>query len=873
MKINAIYKSKILNILIAASVVLSTPAVPVSAQEAPLSLPGPGPYDYVIITSNALKDSFQPLIDRKISKGLTAAIVTTEYIYANYTGTENNDNADKIRSFIRDSYLNRGTQWVLLGGDVEVVPARGVFAQVGTDIQNNLPSDMYYACLDGPWNGDGDSLWGEYGDGADGGEIDMVPEVYLGRAPVSNTTEAANFVAKTIQYETSSHPNSSTVVLLAEKADSLTWGSSSMIAIRDATLPNTWNLVERYDTPSYTFQGSLVISDLNASPNMVASSGHASPTTDSRITTTDVGRLTNAFPYFMYSQGCNAGSFDTADVSIAEKHVVSAHGAFAVVMNARTGWYQSGSAPGYSHDFALGFFDAVFNEGKEHLGEANGDSKVDILLSRGGLGGIYRYVYFETNLFGDPETEFQLSVGVTNTITATAGSGGSISPVGVVSVNSGASQAFTITPDTGYHIVGVTIDGVPNGVISTYAFSNVTSNHTISATFAINDTPTNQSPQVDAGGHQTVTLAAGATLHGIVIDDGLPNPPSTITSSWSQLSGPGTVTFQDASLPTTTVQFSSTGTYVLQLTASDSVLSGSATVTIIVASDVTTNQPPLVSAGANQTIDLFAAASLSGSASDDGLPNPPGRLTTAWTKATGPGTVAFADASALATTATFSAPGVYTLRLTATDSQFASSNDLTITVTVNNQAPAVDAGNNIILTFPDPAPLIGSVSDDGLPNPPRHLTIAWTKVSGPGAVMFDPPASLSTTASFSEPGVYLLRLSANDGALASQDDLQVTVDERRMTGEGPAGINVIHPSISSEIEINFELEEPMHVTIQIYGRDGLVRALVDADTPAGSHRAIWDGRNGQGERVASGIYRVILNLGGKKLTKKVAVLR
>jgi hypothetical protein len=74
----------------------------------------------------------------------------------------------------------------------------------------------------------------------------------------------------------------------------------------------------------------------------------------------------------------------------------------------------------------------------------------------------------------------------TYTITATAGTGGSISPSGSVKVNHGADKTFTITPNSGYQILDVKVDNVSQGAISTYTFKNVTgNNHTISATFTI----------------------------------------------------------------------------------------------------------------------------------------------------------------------------------------------------------------------------------------------------------------------------------------------------------------------------------------------------------------------------------------------------
>ena len=83
--------------------------------------------------------------------------------------------------------------------------------------------------------------------------------------------------------------------------------------------------------------------------------------------------------------------------------------------------------------------------------------------------------------------------------------------------------------------------------------------------------PGNQSPVVDAGPNRTLTTLTVA-LDGTIADDGLPNPPSTVTSTWSQISGPGTASFDDASAEDTSVTFSEFGTYVLQLEADDSEL-------------------------------------------------------------------------------------------------------------------------------------------------------------------------------------------------------------------------------------------------------------------------------------------------------------
>jgi hypothetical protein len=69
------------------------------------------------------------------------------------------------------------------------------------------------------------------------------------------------------------------------------------------------------------------------------------------------------------------------------------------------------------------------------------------------------------------------------TIIASAGDGGTISPSGSVAVAQGGGKAFIIAANTGYQISSVTVDGVSQGAVSSYTFSNVTANHTISASF------------------------------------------------------------------------------------------------------------------------------------------------------------------------------------------------------------------------------------------------------------------------------------------------------------------------------------------------------------------------------------------------------
>ena len=416
-----------------------------------------------------------------------------------------------------------------------------------------------------------------------------------------------------------------------------------------------------------------------------------------------------------------------------------------------------------------------------------------------------------------------------------------------------------------------------------------------------------------------------ATLSGTVSDDGLPNPPATVTINWSKTSGPGTVTFANSHAASTTATFSTTGSYVLQLDANDSSLHTDATVSIIV------NMPPTVSAGSNQSVSM-PTATLSGSVSDDGLPA--GATTCLWTQDSGPGTTTFTNASAASTTATFTVAGTYVLRLTANDTLASTYSTVTITAgrgpyggtawpipgkveaenydyggqnvsyydttpgngngpiyrnddvdirattdvgggylinyiaagewleytvnvattanynisvrtmttntgrtmhincdgnnvtgtinlpttadwdtgatttvntisltagqhiiracmdtalfnfnwfdieySVTNSPPIVMAGSNQTINWStNTATLSGSVSDDGRPNPPASCVIAWSKVSGPGTVTFANGGSASTTATFSTTGSYVLQLDANDSSLHTDATVSIIVN-------------------------------------------------------------------------------------------------
>ncbi len=184
------------------------------------------------------------------------------------------------------------------------------------------------------------------------------------------------------------------------------------------------------------------------------------------------------------------------------------------------------------------------------------------------------------------------------------------------------------------------------------------------------------------------------------------------------------------------------------------------------------NQPPLVSAGGDQTITLPVGRESRrhclGRRPDRTAHHDlePGRRA---------GHGAFGNASAVDTTATFTQAGSYTLRLTAFDGELTSLAEVAVTVNSPsaNQAPLVSAGGDQTITLPSGANLDGTVSDDGQIAP---LTTTWSQVGGPGTVAFGNESAVDTTATFTQAGSYTLRLTAFDGELTSLAEVVVTVN-------------------------------------------------------------------------------------------------
>ncbi|MBP7637710.1 MAG: choice-of-anchor A family protein, partial [Kiritimatiellae bacterium] len=279
----------------------------------------------------------------------------------------------------------------------------------------------------------------------------------------------------------------------------------------------------------------------------------------------------------------------------------------------------------------------------------------------------------------------------------------------------------------------------------------------------------NAAPEVEAGADFEIVVGARISLQGCVADDGQP-VPSMLSTQWSVVSGDAAaVEMDDSSDPMTAVRFTATGSFTLQLTAFDGELSTSDTLAVIVLP--IPNRPPTVYAGPAQEIALYKSCKLWGMVEDDGLPVS-GTVTLLWEQTGGLGTAVISDGSQAQPVVSFPVAGLYTFRLTASDGELSAFSDTTVTVTLANQPPQVNAGDDFEMVAGLLALLRGQVIDDGLPLN-GDSWIAWTLLSGPGEAAFESPDKAVSPVTVTAEGEYVFRLTASDGENTVPDEVAV----------------------------------------------------------------------------------------------------
>ena len=398
-------------------------------------------YRYVVITSQALSEcagpnNLQTLTSDKQSRGLSTRIMTMEDIRANYTGA---DDPERVRNFIRDMHQNHATDYVLLAGDADlqvvggeteppVVPVRNLWGDIGYGV-DSIPSDLYYAALDGDFNANQNSTYGEAND-----DPDLLAEVWTGRVPADNCQEIANFVRKTLSYQNGGGDwlmnNWMVGEILFEYPDyfarddlqhvhySSTEGGFDTKGFSESAFFQTRTMYDA-DLGKEGWGPLEILNILNGGgtggpAHLINHLGHSYTYYNMRMMTDQIiSGMNNTLPFFEYTQGCYPGAFDNradpqegnqvfSQDSFAEHMTLDQYGAFAAVMNTRYGL-----GGGYSIYFHRYFWDAAFRLGESRMGVMHNYSREQMSgwVSDEGM----RWVYYEVTLFGDPELSFHLA--------------------------------------------------------------------------------------------------------------------------------------------------------------------------------------------------------------------------------------------------------------------------------------------------------------------------------------------------------------------------------------------------------------------------------------------------------------------------------
>ncbi len=377
------------------------------------SRPPASTYDCLLVTRAAFTNAFRPLVSYRSTQGLDVKVVTVESILSGYPGV---DDAEKVRNCIKEAYANWEIQCVLLGGDISTVPHRGAYGYASWE-DTEIPADLYFACLDGSWNSDGDALWGEPNDGEAGCDVDLLAEVYVGRVPVDSEAEASTFVSKILDYEQNGVVNAWTACFVAEYLGKSfgynLHGGNCLDYCTNHLAEYTCSWLDDRPTNAATWGSAESLAALNRSPHIVPHAGHATETNLMRLTLSDLDSLTNDAPFLLNSMACDCGAFDYSDCIAEELLKRNRHGAFALVVNSRFGWYSVLDEGQFSGEFQERFFHELLVQGHRRIADANQRSRHDMIGMVETSGNMtYRWCYFVVNMLGDPCTTLALGGGI-----------------------------------------------------------------------------------------------------------------------------------------------------------------------------------------------------------------------------------------------------------------------------------------------------------------------------------------------------------------------------------------------------------------------------------------------------------------------------
>ncbi len=386
-------------------------------KEYPFVKVGTDDYEILIVTPEYFIPAFEELTNFYLLRGLKSKIISIEDID---TGMIGDDLQERIRNYIIDEYQDHHIRFVLLGGDSEYVPCRGFYGYVssGEGYEDfSIPSDLYYSALDGNWNSDNDSQWGETG------EEDFLPEVAVGRFPIQNSEELDIMIHKTISYQNNPVLGEFNNALFAGEAlweDPITYGSDYLeMLIGHQTdngyetwgVPETYNIERLYDDVEY-WDAQSFMAAVNSGKQYVHHVGHADYNYVSFMYNEDItdenfsgaNGIDHNYTIF-HSHGCVCGAFDYDDC-ILERMVCINNFAVATIGNSRFGWFNEGQTEGPAVHLHREMMDALYHQELYNLGEAFMIAKINTAPWITAPGqweeGALKWNFYDLNILGDP---------------------------------------------------------------------------------------------------------------------------------------------------------------------------------------------------------------------------------------------------------------------------------------------------------------------------------------------------------------------------------------------------------------------------------------------------------------------------------------
>lgn len=374
-------------------------------------------YDFLIVCTSDYRNAFSTMQADYQKEGFSSLVVTLDSISSVMTGV---DIQEKIRNFIIEMYRNHDTKYVLLAGDDELIPHRGFYCYVqsGTGYSDqNIPSDLYYSALDGSWNENNNTLWGEPG------EEDLLPDVAVARLPFSNAVELDHMLHKSHSYQFAPVAGEFRHVLMAGEslyANPLTYGSDYLNLLKGdhsdngyptAGIPADYDFDDMYDEAG-TWSKQDLLNHMNQGRPWIDHAGHANQVYTMRLNATDIidanfsgsNGIDHNFSV-VYSHGCDCAAFDANDC-IAEKMLSITNFAAAFIGNSRYGWFNEGQTEGPSLHLNREFINAMYADSMNRIGMAHKESKIASAAWVTAPGqwepGALRWCFYDCNVLGDP---------------------------------------------------------------------------------------------------------------------------------------------------------------------------------------------------------------------------------------------------------------------------------------------------------------------------------------------------------------------------------------------------------------------------------------------------------------------------------------